>query len=315
MEYISGIDSFYSMRKTAVTLGKFDGLHLGHQLLINQVKECSSQDIDSVVFAFDMHEKSLLTEKEQFQHLNGLVDVLIRCPFTREIREMEAETFIERVLKKRLKASHIVVGTDFHFGYRAGGNVDMLRDYAKKYDYTLHVIEKVKYGQREISSSYIKEALLAGKMELANDLLGYGYEVSGVVEYGRQLAGKLGFPTINLLPPEGKFLPQSGVYYSKIEVDGRNYDGICNLGVKPTITNEERLLAEVHVFDFDGDVYGKKVKIGLISFVRTEKKFASIEDLKAQVDEDIISVRRKAICLMKKKNELSKNLYRGDRLP
>lgn len=287
MQYITEIHSFQSEKCSAVTLGKFDGLHRGHQKLIDKIREYASEDVQSIVCAFDMGKKSLLTKEERREQLSGQVDWLIDCPFTKEIREMEAEDFIKRILVDKFHATHVVVGTDFRFGHEARGDVRMLAEYADVYGYQLDVIEKEKYGEREISSTYVKEAMEEGNVELVNSLLGYRYRISGVVEHGKQLGRTLGFPTMNVAPEQGKILPHFGVYACDVRIDGRWYHGIGNVGTKPTVAKDARLLVEVFVFDFEGDAYGKEITVEFCAFERPETKFHSVEELKAQVDADI----------------------------
>lgn len=158
MQYITGIEAYDNAEKTAVTLGKFDGLHRGHQKLVDKIKEYEKEGCRSVLCAFDMDRDSLLTHEERREKLEGQIDCLIRYPFTPELRRMEAEDFIREILYKKLHAAHVVVGTDFTFGYQKKGNAEFLRRYAEKYGYTVDVIEKEKYGDRVISSSYILSA-------------------------------------------------------------------------------------------------------------------------------------------------------------
>ena len=213
MQYIKGLDAFDGRNHTAVTLGKFDGLHRGHQKLLNRImKYAQKEDCDSVVCAFDMDRDCLMTNEERRAFLEDKVDYLIEIPFTREMMEMEAEKFIDEILHKKLHASHIVVGTDFNFGHEKRGNHQMLEKYAAKYGYTVDVVEKAYYKDREISSTYIRELLLNGNVPLANKLLGYPYEITSVVEHGQHLGRTLGFPTMNLAPQEKKILPKYGVY-------------------------------------------------------------------------------------------------------
>ena len=287
MQIITGIESHRWTKKTAVTLGKFDGLHRGHQKLVNRIMEYKSPECDSVLCAFDMGRDSLMTKTERKQRLEGKIDYLVEYPFTRALREMEAEEFIDRILCGTLHASHIVVGTDFHFGYQKKGNTAMLADFAESRGYTLDVIEKEQYQGRVISSSYIKEALSRGEVELANELLGYPYEMSGIVEHGKRLGRTLGFPTMNIEPGEHKILPRFGVYACRVQIDGKWYDAIGNAGIKPTVTNAHKRLLEVFVFDYEGDAYGKEIRAQFCAFERPETKFASVEELKNQVMRDI----------------------------
>lgn len=287
MQYITEINSYQSEKCSAVTLGKFDGLHRGHQKLVDKIREYASENVQSIVCAFDMKKESLLTKEERKEKLSGQVDCLIVCPFTKELREMEAEDFIKKILVDKFHATHIVVGTDFRFGHEARGDVRKLAEYAEVYGYKLDVIEKEKYKEREISSTYVKEAMAEGNLELVNTLLGYRYQISGMVEYGKQLGRTLGFPTMNIAPEDGKIMPRFGVYACDVRVDGRWYHGIGNVGIKPTVAKEPRLLVEVFVFGFEGDAYGKEISVEFCAFERPETKFHSVEELKAQVDADI----------------------------
>lgn len=287
MRYTTDIRSYQNEKQSAVTLGKFEGLHRGHRKLIDQVRKYASEDVESIVCAFDMGKASLLTAREKRARLENQVDTMIACPFTRELREMEAEEFIRLILAKRFHAAYIVVGTDFRFGHEKRGDVDMLAKYAGTYGYHLDVIEKERYGSRVISSTYVREALSEGNMELANSLLGYRYQISGRVEHGKQLGRTLGFPTMNVPPEPKKILPRFGVYACRVLVDGHGYPGIGNIGVKPTVTEEAKELVEAFAFDFTGDAYGKEVTVEFAAFERPEQKFASVEELKDQVDADI----------------------------
>ncbi len=288
MQYLTDINAYQSEKRAAVTLGKFDCLHLGHQKLIGRVKELASEDVQSVVCAFDMGRNSLLTAEERRTRLEKEVDCFIACPFTKEIREMEAEQFIAQILVGKFHAAAVVVGTDFQFGHEKRGNVEMLEKYAKQYGYQLEVIEKETYKGREISSTYVRKALSEGKVALANQLLGYVYGTEGIVEHGHQLGRTLGFPTMNIAWDERKIAPKFGVYACEVEIDGVHYYGIGNVGIKPTVEDKPHLLTEVYVFDYSGDTYGKEVKVWFHEFERPETKFASVDELEARVDKDIL---------------------------
>lgn len=287
MQYITEINSYKNEKKSAVTLGKFDALHRGHQKLIDKICEYADENTVSIVCAFDMGKQVLLTGEEKKNLLEEQVDYLISCPFTKELREMEAEEFIEEILVERFHATHIVVGTDFHFGHGKRGDAHMLAEYAEQYGYRVDVIEKERYQGEIISSTYVREALAEGNIELVQALLGYSYQISGEVGHGRQLGRRLGFPTMNLMADEHKILPRFGVYTCRVRVDGIWYDGIGNVGIKPTVADGQKPLVEVFAFGLDGDVYGKTVDAEFCTFLRPEMKFHSVEELKKQVDADI----------------------------
>ncbi len=290
MKYFCNTTDFHSDGPTAVTLGKFDGLHRGHQKLIEEIISLGSEKIQTAVFALASDERPyLLSPEEKKERLEGYnIDYLIRCPFVPEILGMEPETFVKEVLEKRLHAKYIVVGTDFRFGHNRKGDAHFLKMLEKAYNMKVIIVEKECYNGREISSTYVKEALAQGKMELVNELLGYEYPVSGVVQHGKKLGRRLGMPTVNLIPESGKLLPPCGVYYSDVYSGGNQYRGVTNIGYKPTVDGSF-LGVETYLYDFHQDIYGKEATVCLRHFERPEQKFASIEALKQQMQKDILS--------------------------
>lgn len=298
MQYIKGMQSYQNDNGTAITLGKFDGLHRGHETLIERVIAHQNEDgVDSVVFAFDMgplyetlgkKKENLITNEERVKRLDGRVDYLVECPFVESVSKMEAEIFIKEILVKQFHAKYIVVGTDFHFGYRKKGDSKMLQKYSREYGYQVEVIEKKCYKGREISSTYIKEEVKKGNMSLVETLLGYPYAFAGEVQHGRRLGRKLGFPTMNLPAAEEKILPPKGVYVSSVCLDGKCYGGISNVGCKPTVSEKEQIGIETFLFDYSGDSYGAEIEVRLHEYVRPEQKFASVEELRKEVERDIV---------------------------
>lgn len=297
MQYINRLSDYRDSKESAVTFGKFDGLHKGHQKLIEKVQEFGRQeDLASIVCAFDMQPlwermgtipQILMTAEERRRYLDGKITALVHCPFTREFGRIEAEDFIRDIICGLFHARYVVVGTDFKFGYQKRGDIGMLKQYAGRYGYELAVIEKERYEDRVISSTYIKELLGQGNVCLSSRLLGYHYGITGKVEHGKKLGRTLGFPTFNVEWPEGKLVPPWGVYLSDILVDGRWFHGITNVGVKPTVSRSERVLAESFLFDYDDDAYGKEVTVRLLEFRRAEKVFAGVEELRACIDRDV----------------------------
>lgn len=289
MKYLTDIMQYESRYRSAVTLGKFDGLHRGHQLLLQQIKKIkkeSTEKLCTVVVAFDMGREMLLTAEEKRLFLEEEADCLIHCPFSKNIREMEAEDFIKTVLMGILQAAYIVVGTDFRFGYGKKGTPQMLEEYAEKYGYQVKVIKKETYQGREISSTYIRETLKDGNVSLAKELLGYPYRICGTVVHGNRLGRTLGFPTMNLVWPNRKTTPCFGVYFCRVQIEESVYGGIANIGVKPTVSEKNAVLAEVHVLNYQGDAYGKTVSVEFLLFRRSEKKFETLEALKGQIEKD-----------------------------
>lgn len=297
MNYIKGLEAYCDTAQTAVTLGKFDGLHRGHQKLVQKVCSLKAQyGVKSVVCAFNMmplRQKlglptaGLMTNEERRIHLENQVDTLVECLFTDAFSQMSAEEFIEQVLHNLFHAKYIVVGTDFCFGNEKRGNIETLRKYQDVYGYQVFVIEKEMYGDKEISSTLIRAELRNGNMEDVNAMLGYAYTVHGTVEHGRKLGRKLGVPTLNVHPSREKLLPPNGVYMDSVKIDGVWYRGIGNVGYKPTVANIERMLIESHLLEYEGEAYGKEVEIQLFHFKRPERRFESIEEMAEQIMYDI----------------------------
>ena len=288
MDYFHGTTDFRMEQASAVTLGKFDGVHLGHQKLMQRIKELEKAQVDSVVFALNSCTKDrILTEEEQKFVIRQMgIFCLIQCPFTPDIAGMEPEQFVKSVLMDRLHAKYIVVGTDFRFGYHRMGDVETLKKLQSKYGFYAEILPKERFKDREISSTYVKEALMEGNMKLANRLLGRPYFVSGIVRHGRKIGRTLGMPTVNLLPVKEKLLPPTGVYVSRTLIGGIFYPGITNIGYKPTVGEKFRGV-ETYLFDVDMDLYGTEILTELLFFVRAEKRFASLQELKYQMQRDI----------------------------
>lgn len=295
MRYVKDFKNIQLTEDTVLSLGKFDGLHRGHELLMDSVFEKAGAGLRTAVFTFDIPPQSTLsgmqrviTTNKEKQHLfqETGIDYLIECPFTEEIMHMEAEQFIREIVK-RLRVKWIVVGTDFHFGYKRRGDYHMLRRHAEEYGYQVCVISKMQHQGREISSTYIREEIEKGNLELANELLGYPYFIQGTVVHGNQVGRTIGFPTINIQPPPQKLLPPYGVYVSFVWLDGRQYKGITNIGRKPTIYGDNPVGAETYIYQFSGDVYEKEARVELVHFVRPELKFDGVDALKEQLQKDI----------------------------
>lgn len=288
MEYLSGLSGLYIYEETAVTLGKFDGLHRGHQKLIKRTMGYQRQGYKSTVFTLDFGRKEMLLtgeERRKILEKKG-VSYLIDCPFLPEVASMEPEDFIQSVLVDKLHAKKIVVGEDFHFGHNRKGDARLLKELEHIYEYEAEIVRKEKEGDREISSTYIREEIAKGNMEAAGRLLGYPYFVSGEVLHGRHIGSRLLVPTTNLVPTTRKLLPPNGVYISRTLVNGREYGGITNIGYKPTVGEKFRGV-ETYMFDFDEDLYGCDITVQLLKFLRPEKKFDSIDRLREQMKQDI----------------------------
>ena len=279
---------------TVITLGKFDGVHRGHQALIGRVKAYAAshkslgRSPKTVVFTFMMNHYTLLTVEERREIIGNMgIDILVECPFVPMIITMEAEDFVRKMLVEQMQVCHLVVGEDFRFGYGRRGDVAMLRELGRRYDFTVEVVEKVTDEEGRISSSRVRESLREGDMETVNRLLGYSFFVEGSVIHGRRIGRAIGFPTTNLIPDGSKLLPPNGVYFVRTRIGGKDYNGVTNIGTKPTVDGHF-LGVETYLYDCeDGtDLYGKKQRVELLHFSRPEKKFSNIDDLKAQIAMD-----------------------------
>ena len=219
------------------------------------------------------------------------IDILAEYPLDETLREMSGTQFVEEILCNRLQAKVIVAGEDFRFGKGRSGDVALLKALEERYDYRTVIIPKVTEEEVRISSTGIRELLADGKVSEANVLLGQPYRVFGEVLHGKKLGRTLGFPTMNLIPPREKLLPAYGVYVTRTKVDGLCYDGITNIGLRPTVDSDERVSVETHLFEYSGDLYGKQVEVQFLDFLRPEKKFPDVESLKAAMHEDFVKAK------------------------
>lgn len=296
MKYIRNTVDFQIEEDTVISLGKFDGIHRGHELLMERLAEKKREGLKAAIFTFDIPprrnvqhvEAKVLTTNEEKMHIfeEMGIDYLIECPFTEEVMHMEPEDFI-RMLVERLHVKCIVAGEDFRFGHNRRGDYRMLQEYAGKLGYEALILKKMKEDARDISSTFVREEIAAGNIEKANHLLGYRYFVKGMVKHGNQIGRTIGIPTINLIPPEEKLLPPFGVYVSEVAIGEERYQGVTNVGCKPTIEGNNPVGVETYLLDFHENVYDRIVTVEFISKIRAEHKFKNIEALKEQMENDI----------------------------
>lgn len=302
MKYIRKTLDFHVEEPTAVTLGKFDGLHRGHDLLMQTVLEYSRKyNVASVAFTFDMPPRNrveeivanVLTTNEEKQYIfeKRGIDYLIECPFTPEVMAMEPKDFIAWITES-LHMKYVVVGDDFRFGYKRAGDYHTLLQYEETYGYKTIVIDKLKDSNRDISSTYVREKIADGNIRKANQLLGYKYFIKSEIVHGRKLGRRIGIPTINMILPANKLLPPNGVYVTEVLVDGNLYMGVTNVGCKPTVSEEHIVGVETYIDGFNQDIYGEKIVVSFIDYIRPEQKFGSVEELKAQMESDIKVARK-----------------------
>lgn len=300
MVIIENTTEFALEHKSAVAVGKFDGIHLGHRKLLGKILEQKEKGFAAVVFTFDTsagaffggEEKELSTREEKRAAFAQMgIDVLIEFPLNKETAATEPEEFVRRYLARQMQTAYLCAGPDITFGRRGAGNKELLARYEKVCGYRLELIEKVQVDGGEVSSTRVRSAVRSGEMEAAARMLGMPYSMSGRVEHGRRLGRTLGMPTANLLPEADKLLPPAGVYYSSVLLNGRIYRGISNVGCKPTVSRENIMGVETYLYDFDDSIYGSQITVQLHAFRRPEKKFDNVEALRAQLMLDIAAGR------------------------
>ena len=280
-------------KNTAVALGLFDGVHLGHQKVIKKAVEKKSNNISPAVFTFDTQSITtkcdngkldmLLTNEDKFDLLKNIGIEYVFSPSFSKFKNMTDKEFVKMILKDKLNASVVVCGDDFKFGKNAMGNAQSLKALGEKYDIEVCIVKKIAVDGKIVSSTHIRELIQNGHIAEANKMLGYNYGYTLTVEHGDARGRTWNFPTINQIIPKELVTPRFGVYCSKVTIDDKKYMGVTNIGIRPTVKTNGELLAETNIVDFDGNLYGKKLKLELFEFVRDEKKFDSFEEVKAEI--------------------------------
>lgn len=284
-----------SKKRRAISIGKFECLHRGHQKLLGNIIGQKYNGMESTVITIDFPGKEkILLENERRELLRIMqIDSCISMVLNEELQGMDAEKFVKKILVDQLNVGYLTAGKDFRFGKDRKGDGNLLTTLGKAYDFQVVLAEKEKEEGKEISNSWVKEEIVKGNISLANKLLGYHYYVSGEVCHGNEIGRVLGFPTVNLRIDERKVVPPRGVYFSIVMLGGKEYNGITNIGYRPTIDEKGKVLvAETYIYNFHEDVYGKTIRVGLCDFVRPEQKFANIELLKTQIYKDMEAGKR-----------------------
>lgn len=292
--------TYCGKEKLVATIGFFDGVHKGHQYIIEQLKQIAEDRKEkSLVITFDVHPRKVLqsdyqpklltTLPEKIYRLNTLhVDNCAVLSFTTEMAQMSAFDFMRDILKAQYNISTLLIGHDHHFGHNRNEAFSDYVRYGNELDITVVQIDRfVSQLNENISSSEIRRALLSGDIYAANEMLGYAYSLEGRVVDGFKVGRKIGFPTANLhIESEEKVVPQTGVYVVNVMVDGISYCGMLNIGSRPTLQNGENTSIEVHIIDFDKDIYNQVIQIRFLEKIRDEKKFGNLEELISQLNED-----------------------------
>ena len=307
MRIFKGIDELGAFKNSVVTIGTFDGAHKGHQKILSRLNDRAKEmQGESILFTFYPHPrmivfpenhnlKLLQTIDEKIESLASFgLDNLIIYPFTKEFSRLTAFEFVRDILVEKLKVKTLVIGYDHQFGRNREGDLEFLKETAKIFDFDVEEISAEEVQEVNVSSTKIRQSLNNGNIERANEFLGRPFLCTGKVVEGKRLGRELGFPTLNIeVNNEHKILPKDGVYAVNVQIKDEHFEGMMNIGQNPTVqknTEQEKKL-EVHIFDFDKEVYGAEVKVFFQKFIRDEKTFSNLEELKSQLIQDEKNVR------------------------
>lgn len=291
MEQHISAESFNGSKHTVVTIGTFDGVHLGHRKIINRLlASAQNNNLESVVLTFFPHPRMVLQKDNQIKLINTIterknlleattLDHLIIHPFTKDFSRLTAEEFVKTILVDQLKAHKVIIGYDHHFGRNRNANIDDLKEFGKQFNFEVEEISKQDVEDVAVSSTKIRKALLEGDITLANDYLGYPFMLNGIVSRGKGLGKTFNYPTANLKVEETyKLIPAKGVYVVKSLIEGNTVFGMMSIGTNPTVGGSD-LTIETYFFDFSHDLYDQHLQIELLTRIREEKKFNSVNEL------------------------------------
>lgn len=300
MKLFHSINDFQSTKKTILTLGTFDGVHIGHKKILERITQNTENGkYESLVLTFFPHPRMVLQEKSEIKLLNTIsektelleatgIENLIVHPFNESFSRLTAEEFVHTILVDKFQIQKIIIGHDHRFGRNRTANIDDLIAFGKEYDFEVEQISAEEIQDVSVSSTKIRNALKEGNMALANEYLGYNYFLNGTVVKGKQLGRTIGFPTANIYIEEDyKLIPKIGVYVVKAVVNEEIVYGMMNIGFNPTVNGDKQTI-EVNLFNFDKDIYDQNIKVSLLHYIREEQKFGSVDALKAQLHQDQI---------------------------
>lgn len=298
MKIYQSISDFSTDRKTIITIGTFDGVHIGHQSILDLMKKATQDgQYESIVLTFFPHPRMVLQQDSSIKLLNTIdekatllekfgIDNLIIHPFDATFSNLSAEEFVKQILVDQLKIQKIIIGHDHRFGKNRTADINDLVAFGEKYNFDVEQISAKEVDEIAISSTKIRKALLEGKIKLANKYLGYPYFISGRVIEGKKIGRTIGFPTANIEIAENyKLLPKNGVYIVSSVIKNTLYYGMMNIGNNPTLGENEQTI-EIHFFNLDENIYHEKLQISFLEHIRDEHKFDSIAELKAQLEND-----------------------------
>lgn len=297
MKVIQDISSLKLGKKTIVTIGTFDGVHLGHQKIIKRLQSNSTSDNETVIITFSQHPRFVLqsdntikllnTNEEKIALLENFgIDNLVILEFNKQLSELSGEEFVKNILVDKLNVQKIIIGYDHKFGKNRSSDIHDLIYFGKKYHFDVEQISAEELDEITISSTRIRKAIDEGKVELANSYLGYSYCFKGCVVKGKQLGRTIGFPTANIqIENNLKLVPKLGVYVVQVSLREKIYNGMMNIGNRPTVNGHDTTI-EVNLFDCDFEFYNEELQVFVFKFLRNEEKFSSIHELKLQLNKD-----------------------------
>ena len=301
MTIYNNINEFSSTDNTILTIGTFDGVHLGHQKVLERLTNSAKENnLESTVLTFFPHPRTILNPNKPLKLINSVkertellnrskVDNLIIHPFDKNFSELDPEKYVVEILVKKLKAKIILIGYDHKFGKNRTADITDLKIYGKKYGFKVIEIKAEEISNIAISSTKIRKAISEGNISTAKKYLGYDFSLSGKIVHGKSIGRTLGFPTANIeVKEEYKLLPKNGVYLIQSVINHNKYFGMMNIGIKPTIKESSKTI-EVNFFDFEGDLYHKNIEVNIKKFIRDEIKFDSLELLKSQIQKDKVN--------------------------
>ena len=297
---IQHTQNFRIEKPSIVTIGTFDGVHLGHQKILDRLYNLKQTlNLSTVVLTFTPHPRKVLFPQQKDLKLITLVDeklellkknnvdVSVVYPFDIGFSQLDAEEYIKTILVKQLNVKHLVIGYDHKFGKNREGSIDTLKQFSQKYNFTVEEISAKDIDNINISSSKIRHAIDEGNVELATDFLGHNFFINAQVVKGKKLGNTIGYPTANLkLDDTDKLIPKIGVYFVEAVFENSNYYGMMNVGTNPTVTDDLSVKLEVNIFEFNQDIYGKRIKIKFVKRIRDEEKFSNLNELIKQLHLD-----------------------------
>lgn len=298
LKLFESINEFQSTKKTILTLGTFDGVHIGHKKILERLTQNTENGkYESLVLTFFPHPRMVLQEKSEIKLLNTIseksklleksgIENLVIHPFNESFSRLTAEEFVHSILVNQFHIQKIIIGHDHRFGRNRTANIDNLIAFGAEYGFEVEQISAQEIQDVSVSSTKIRKALQDGNMSLANEYLGYAYFLTGEVVKGKQLGRTIGFPTANIqIKEDYKLIPKNGVYAVKTFIGQKEVFGMMNIGFNPTVNGQKQTI-EVNLFDFDADIYGEKLEISLLKYLREEQKFGSVDLLKEQLNQD-----------------------------